>query len=200
MTSRKRSASERHQREVGPGGDARAAGIGRHAEAGAQLVERGRDQRHDLLGAALLRDAHGDRGRADRVGGDRAGELADLADDDVRPPHTTRGEHAGVRGARVDPREDVADDARGLRLVGVAHGGEDRVALASGRVVEGPQRQARRPDHRRRLAWSRDDDVGARAAQDAGEGDERAEVSRTGLGGHEDAHSRPDAPSGIDFP
>ena len=118
-------------------------------------------------------------------------------------PHALAGgEHAGKGGAGVDAREDVAHHAPDGRDLG-AHGpdlGEDRVALPGGRVVEGPQRQALCPDHRGRLTWSGDEDVGARTLEGTGEGDQRAEVTGPGLGRHENAHERPDADGQVGFP
>ncbi len=70
---------------------------------------------------------------------------------------------------------------------------EDRVALLGRRVVDGPQRQPLRADHRGGLAGRGDEHVGARALEGAGEGDQRAEVTGPGLGRHENAHDRTDA-------
>ena len=101
---------------------------------------------------------------------------------------------------RIDAGEDVADHAPVGRLVGLgADLGEDRVALLGGRVVEGPQRQALRADHRGGLAGRRDQHIGARAVEGAGERDQRAEVPGAGFRGEENPHGGSDAGSGVGF-
>ena len=123
------------------------------------------------------------------LGGDRGGELARLADDDVGPPRVDRELDAGQRRAGADAPEQLAQD----ELVGlVGAGGADarphRLDVVLERIGEGDEGQARALDARLRGDRGGDEDVVAGAADCVGEGDERAEVARAGSGGEEDAH------------
>jgi hypothetical protein len=180
----------REQREVRPAQEARPRRVGSQAGEGAQVVDGRRHQGDEVLLLALLREPDADRGHADDLGHERAGELRGLADDDVGRPRPAGGQDPGEGRARVDAREDVADDALGDQAVDVLAADlvEDRGALLGRRIVDGPQRQALGPHHRSGLAGGCDEDVGARALEGSGEGDQRAEVTGPGLGREENAH------------
>jgi hypothetical protein len=94
------------------------AGVGRDADQGAQLIDRGRRRREEQLVRVDLRgevDAELHLRDPEPLGRDHGGELAALANDHVGAPLRHRRHHAEQGSAGLEADEQLADHVFGAR-------------------------------------------------------------------------------------
>ena len=185
----RRLERRRGQREVGRLGELAAFRVGLEPGPRPQLVDhRGRGADHVVLGLRQP-DAHPRVRDLARLGGDRAGELAALAQHHVRAPGVDRQLDPRQRRARPDAAEDLADhDVVRLLRAGDARCLPVRDEVVLERVGEAQVREPGLLDPRLGGDRRGEQHLVAGAPQREREREQRPEVAGAGRRGHQHAH------------